>query len=252
MAVNIVDCISYMNKLLDINNFRDYCPNGLQVEGCCDINKIVSGVSVSQKLFAAAKSQQADLILVHHGLFWYKQSMCITGVQQQRIKQLLANDINLAAYHLPLDAHMQIGNNIKLAECLKARYVEDLSDKKPSIGIVVELPVALSVAKLTELISKKLSKQPDVFLGDKKLIKKIAICSGAAQHDFLNAIEKNADAFITGEVSEFVPYLALESGVHYFAAGHYATETFGVRALGEKLSQQFGVEHEFIDIENKV
>jgi dinuclear metal center YbgI/SA1388 family protein len=252
MTVCRTSLIDYLNDLLNIYKFNDYCLNGLQLEGRKKISKIVTGVSVCKDLFDAAIKYDADLILVHHGLFWFKQPMCLVGVQQKRVKQLIEADINLAAYHLPLDAHHRVGNNVQLANVLSAKVIGQLDNRIPSIGVVVELPEALTQESLAYILEKKLQRKPAVWGKDDKLIKTIGICTGAAQHDFNFAIELNLDAYITGEVSEFVPHLAKESGVRYFGAGHYATETLGVVALGELLADKFNIEHKFINIENVV
>ena len=244
--------IDYVDNFLNINKFKDYSPNGLQIEGKKNISKIVTGVSACKELFDAAIKHDADLILVHHGLFWFKQSMCLVGLQKKRVEQLILKDINLAAYHLPLDAHAVIGNNVKLANSLFAKIIGALDDRSPSIGIVAEFSEPMIQEDLALMLEKILKRKPN-FWGDReRLIKKIGICTGAAQHDFNFAIDLKLDAFITGEVSEFVPHLAQESGVGYFEAGHYATETLGIVALGEMLAKEFDVEHQFINVENVV
>lgn len=248
--VKLLEIIKHVDELLSVDQFKDYCPNGLQVSGASDISKIVTGVSANDDLITKANDWGADLILVHHGLFWHKQSPCITGVMQQRVKGLLSNNTNLAAYHLPLDGHKSLGNNVLLAKKLGAKVIGDLDSSKPSIGLVAALPFALSAQNFASKIHNSLGQKPMVF-GDNQ-IKNFGICSGAAQHDFLKAIDLGLDAYITGEVAEFVPNMAKESGVSYFAAGHHATEVLGIQALGEYLANKFTLEHKFINIDNIV
>ena len=252
MAICRSVLIKYVDDFLNINKFKDYSPNGLQIEGKQHISKIVTGVSACKDLFDAAINYDADLILVHHGLFWFKQSMCLVGLQKKRVEQLILKDINLAAYHLPLDAHVSIGNNVQLANSLLAKPIGPLDDRFPSIGVVAEFSKPMSQKDLSLMLEKVLKRKPSFWGNKERLITKIGICTGAAQHDFNFAIDLKLDAFITGEVSEFVPYLAQESGVGYFEAGHYATETLGILALGEILAKKFDVEHHFINIENTV
>ncbi len=245
-------CIAYLNQLLEIDAFQDYGPNGLQVEGQNDIRVVVSGVSACQALFSAAIEEQADLVLVHHGLFWNKQSSCLVGVMYQRVKQLMSASISLAAYHLPLDAHLQLGNNAQLSTVLGGQVIGPLDAQQPSIGLIVELPYPMTVQEVTEKLEHTLERTPDYFPGTTPHIQRIGICSGAAQGHFYRAIELGLDAFLTGEVSEYIPHLAQESGVHYFGAGHHATERLGVQALGAVLAENFDLSHVFIDVPNNV
>lgn len=250
--VDVSKCIDFINEYLQIDKFQDYCPNGLQVSGKSNIKKIVSGVSACQKLFEQAVDANADLIIVHHGLYWHKQSPCAVGIMKQRLTSLFQHNMNLAAYHLPLDAHDVVGNNVQLADMLDAKVIGSLSGRKPAIGIVASLPEPVSAQILQKKLTISLDREAEHFPGDARSIQKVAICSGAAQHDFLSAIDLSVDAYITGEVSEFVPHLAHESGVHFFAAGHHATECHGIQALGALLVEQFGVKHDFINIYNSV
>jgi len=242
----------YINTLLSIDQFRDYCPNGLQVAGSETVSHIVSGVTASQALIDAAIEQQADVLLVHHGFFWKGESPCITGLKGQRIAALMANNINLMAYHLPLDAHIELGNNSQLAKLLNLYIEERVGDQ--AIVCVGKLPEPMSPAQLSSHIETALQRQP-LHIGhdhSDKPIQKVAWCTGAAQSYLEQAIELGADAFITGEISEQTVHTAREAGIHFYAAGHHATERYGVKALGEHLAEHFSLRHSFIDIDNPV
>ena len=245
MTVCVDEIAKYINDFLDVNKFKDYCPNGIQVKGTKKVNTIVSGVSANLELFKRAKLLQADLILVHHGLFWHKQSPTLIGPMYDRAKFLLEDGASLLAYHLPLDAHMLIGNNALLAKALNAKVVGSVG-----VGVVAELAHEVSSDVFSAKLHQILQRKALVFGNNN--IKTFGLCSGAAQHEFINAINLGLDAYITGEVSEFVPALAKESGVSYFAAGHHATEVFGVKALGQHLAEKFHLQHDFIDISNSV
>lgn len=248
--------LSYCNQLLQVNNFKDYCPNGLQIEGKAQIQKIVSGVTASQALLDAAIAAKADAILVHHGYFWRSEALTITGIRKRRIETVLKNNINLIAYHLPLDAHRQLGNNAQLAKVLDID-IEGIVDRGAAKNILFygQLEQACDVDTLAAHITERLNRAP-LTLGRfdqaKQKIKRLAWCTGAAQHYLQEAAELGVDAFISGEVSENTTHIANELGIHYFAAGHHATERYGVQALGEHLAAEFGLEHQFIDLNNPV
>lgn len=250
--LSINELLSYLDNLLTPNLFRDYCPNGLQVAGRIEIRKIISGVSANQALLDAAVQAQSDLILVHHGYFWRDENPCITGLKQTRLSTLIKNEINLIAYHLPLDAHDTLGNNIQLAKLLGITPINELKvNSGPGLVRIGQLD-GMSGASFASHIEKKLNRQPFYIPGRKEKINSIVWCTGAAQ-DFIElAIEFGADAYLTGEVSERTVSIAKESGIHFYAAGHHATERYGVAALGEHLAQQFGLAHEFIDIDNPI
>lgn len=248
--VKLNELIHYTQQLMHVERFKDYCPNGLQVEGRQEIQKIVSGVTASMALLEAAHKADADLILVHHGYFWRNEDARIVGIKRNRIAYLMKNDLNLAAYHLPLDAHAEFGNNVQLGKLLGLNAVNYAGDEELVAYAELETPITLNALLLR--IENCLQRSP-VFIGDRtKLIKKVAWCTGAAQGYIDAAAALGADVFISGEISEQTTHQALEMGVAYVAAGHHATERYGVKALGEHLASKFNLEHEFIDINNPV
>jgi dinuclear metal center YbgI/SA1388 family protein len=245
--------IRYCNELLDSGSFQDYCPNGLQVEGRTEIRRIVSGVTASQALVDAAVEARADLLLVHHGYFWRGESAAVVGVKQRRLKALLKNDINLVAYHLPLDVHAELGNNVQLARLMGWQISGGLEPNNPrSVGLTGELAAPCAGEELAALLAARLQREPLFVAGHDRPVKRIAWCTGAAQGYIDKAIALGVDAFITGEVSEPTVHAARENGIHFYAAGHHATERYGAKALGEHLAATFGLEHRFIDIDNPV
>ena len=244
------DLTHFLTQFLQPAKFSDYCPNGLQVEGRAETHKIVTGVTASMALLEAAKAAKADAILVHHGYFWRGENATITGIKQRRIKFLLENNINLYAYHLPLDAHPAIGNNVMLGKVLGYEIAGYLDDKNMLPFATLSAPVSLN--DVVENIANKTNRAPQVIGDLNKPIKTIAWCTGAAQNYIDQAIEKNIDVFISGEISEQTVHAARESGTSYIAAGHHVTERYGICALGEVLAQKFGIQHAFIDIDNPV
>lgn len=247
------ELLDYCDRLLDSAAFADYCPNGLQVQGGERVRRIVSGVTASQALVDAAIAAQADLLLVHHGYFWKGESSPLTGIKQRRIKALLQHDINLVAYHLPLDVHAELGNNVQLAQLMDWQIEGGLEPDNPrSVGLQGRLSAPLSGEQLAAQLAQRLQRTPLHIPGNDRPIRRIAWCTGAAQGYIDRAIALGVDAYITGEVSEPTVHLARENGIHFFAAGHHATERYGVKALGEHLAQQFGIQHQFIDIDNPV
>ena len=246
--INRVDLIAYCDELLEAGMFKDYCPNGLQVEGCESVAKIVSGVTASQALIEAAIEYQADLLLVHHGFFWKGENAVLTGIKKRRLKSLLTNDINLLAYHLPLDAHKTLGNNILLAEKLGITVEQFFASNEIALaGRIKEQ----SGDKFRQHIAHILDREPLHVEADRPIIN-VALCTGAAQSYIEQAIELGMDAFISGEISENTWHIAKENNIHYFSAGHHATERYGVQALGKHLADRFGLQHKFIDIVNPV
>lgn len=237
-----------VHALLEADRFRDYGPNGLQVEGRAEIRKLVSGVTASLALIEAAALEGADAILVHHGLFWRGQDGRVTGWMKRRLQVLLAHEINLYAYHLPLDAHPQWGNNAQLGQKLKLSVQGRFGDQ--DLGFLGVPAQPLTVAALTALLQYRLGRVPVVVEGDGRPLRRLAWCTGGAQGYFEAAIAAGADAFLTGEISEPQAHYARETGVAYFACGHHATERFGAAALGAHLAERFGLEHRFIDIDN--
>lgn len=243
---------NFLAQTLDITRFRDYCPNGLQVEGRSEIGTLVTGVTASLALIEAAIDAGADAILVHHGYFWRGEDARVIGPKQRRLKLLLSHDINLFAYHLPLDAHPQLGNNAQLAQQLglsaDGRFGEDglgwtgsASDGKSH-----------TAGDFARLVEERLGRAPTLIGDASRPASRIAWCTGAAQSMLGDAIAAGADIYLSGEISEPVVHLARETGVVYLACGHHATERYGVQALGRHIAERFGITHRFIDIPNPV
>lgn len=254
MPVDLSELESELDTLLVPGQFADYCPNGLQVQGRAEVSRLVTGVTACQALLDAAIADGADAILVHHGYFWKGESPCLTGVRRRRIGSLIRNDVSLLAYHLPLDAHPKLGNNAQLAERMGWRVTGGLEAGKSvaeSIGLVGECEPATG-EMLGRLLAECLGREPLHIEGRPEQISRVAWCTGAAQGYIEKAIELGMDAFVTGEVSEQTVHTARENGIHFFAAGHHATERYGVQAVGNYLASRFGLEHRFIDIENPV
>lgn len=249
--------LSELMKVLDgwlkPHLFKDYCPNGLQVEGRENVNKIVTGVTACQALIDAAIERQVDAILVHHGYFWRGEAEPIVGMKKRRLKALLENDVNLIAYHLPLDVHNELGNNVQFAKLLDIEIESGFEKDNPlSVGLVGHFKNEMSASELAQMLTEKLGQSP-LHIGETaQSIKKVAWCTGAAQSYIDKAVALGADAFITGEISEPTVHSAREMGIHFFAAGHHATERCGVTALGEALANNYEVQVEFIDIPNPV
>ncbi|WP_019626898.1 Nif3-like dinuclear metal center hexameric protein [Thioalkalivibrio sp. ALJT] len=237
-----------MNAELQPEAFRDYCPNGLQVEGRREIRRIISGVTASRALVEAAVAADADLILVHHGYFWKGEPQVITGMKRERMRQLLAHDINLVAYHLPLDAHPVLGNNAQLAERLG--FTVEAPLREDGVG-QVGFPVRpMSTGDLQTQLGQVLGREALCVEAGDHPIRRIAWCTGGAQSLLTSAAALGVDAYLSGEISEQTTHEARELGVHYFAAGHHATERYGVQALGRWCAERFDLEHQFIDIDN--
>ena len=241
----------YLNQLLNTNMIKDYCPNGLQVQGKKEITRIITGVSASLELIEAAIIQNADAIIVHHGFFWKGENQTITGIKYPRIKSLIKQDMNLFAYHLPLDVHPTLGNNVQLAKLLGLNISRELdTGTTPNYGVICEEHMIL--AQLIERITHKLRRTPLVVGQKASAVHKIAICTGGAQDFIEHAYHAGADVYISGEISERTTLIARELGITYIAAGHHATERYGIQALGEHLAQAFDLTHHFIDIDNPV
>ena len=239
--------IHHLNTLLTPEKYKDYCPNGLQVEGNQHIHTIITGVTACQQLIHAAIDRKADAILVHHGYFWKSESACVTKLKQQRLKLLLTHNINLIAYHLPLDYHPDLGNNAQLAHQLGFQITE-----QNDLIFMTELDNPIQPDQLASILDDKLQRSPLHISAGSKSITKIAWCTGAAQNFIEKAFDMGADAYISGEISESTVHIARELGIHYFSAGHHATERYGIQALGEHLQEKFSLQHEFIDIDNPV
>ena len=243
--------VSHLADTLDINRFRDYCPNGLQVEGREQVQHIVTGVTASLALLEAALADGADAIFVHHGYFWRGEDPRIVGPMQKRLKLLLQHDINLFAYHLPLDAHPELGNNAQLGKRLNLTATGRFGDQ--DLGWLGALNgTDNTVNELAKNLERVLGRAP-LMIGDPgQKITSVAWCTGAAQSAFADAIAAGASVYLSGEISEQTVHLSRESGVAYLACGHHASERYGIAALGEHLAHQFGLTHKFIDILNPV
>jgi len=241
------DIIRACNEELQIADFRDYGPQGMQVEGKQEVRKIVTGVSVSVEFFEKAIAAEADMILVHHGILWDKESHVLKGSFKKRLLLLLQNDMTLAGYHLALDAHPEFGNNAAALKALGAQELEEFD----GIGYQATIPES-SITDLKSKIESLYKAEPLCFCHGPEKIKRIAVCSGGASRQIYTAIENNLDAFITGEAAEASLHLAKENHIHFVAAGHYNSERLGIQNLGSFLQQAFDVEVEFIEVPNPV
>jgi dinuclear metal center YbgI/SA1388 family protein len=248
--MKLSDLIDYTGQLLQVDRFRDYCPNGLQVEGRPEVKTVVTGVTASMALLEQAAALKADLVLVHHGYFWKGEDARVVGIKKKRLKLLLENDISLVGYHLPLDAHPELGNNSRLAEVLDFT-LQGWAGEQAIVahGVVNQ---ACNLDELAARIALKLGRQPLVFGDPAQPIRKLAWCTGAAQDYIDVALALGVDAFLTGEVSERTFHTAQETGIAFISAGHHATERYGVQALGDHLAERFGLHHQFVDIDNPV
>jgi dinuclear metal center YbgI/SA1388 family protein len=241
--------ISYLDQLLQIQNFKDYCPNGLQIQGSNQINKIICGVSLNQQLIDIAIAQKADMIIVHHGIFWNKNPYPITGIKYQRIAKLIKHDINLLAYHLPLDCHGEFGNNVQLAKLLNIEVAGQTGEQNLIWHGKLQLPQAGN--QFGQFYEQQTLHKPQLFGNTNKIINRIAWCTGSADSLFETAIDLGIDCFISGEVSEPIKAIAEEHDVIYLAGGHYVTERYGVLALSQHL-QKLGMDCEFIELYNPI
>jgi dinuclear metal center YbgI/SA1388 family protein len=248
------DIVAFLDELLETHRFQDLGPNGLQVPGAATVTTIVTGVSAQQALFEAAVQHEAQLVLAHHGILWDFEPRRIGPAQAARLKLLLANDVALAGYHLPLDAHPLHGNNAILAERLGASsHVRAFTFKGEPIGTIARFdPDPIPASQLFARVAQATDREPLVFDAGPEHIRTLGIVSGSAANTLQEAIDLKLDAFLTGEPKEHVMAQARENGIHFVAAGHYATETFGIRRLGELVAERFGVRHVFVDIPNPV
>lgn len=248
--MNRDELLRYLDETLETARFRDYCPNGMQVEGRPEVRRIVAGVTASQALIDAAIARGADTLLVHHGWFWKGEDGRIAGIRRRRIASLLASDINLVAYHLPLDAHPEFGNNAQLAR--RFGWLPEGHFGEQDIACHGRPATPLRAGELAAALAAGLGRAP-LLIGDAaREIRRIGWCSGGAQGYLEQAIALGLDAYVSGEISEPTVHLARESGVAYFAAGHHATERYGVEALAGHLAARFGLDCEFVDIDNPV
>lgn len=252
MSTSLTELLAAADALLTPERFQDYCPNGLQVEGRPRVRRLVSGVTASLALLEAARDAGADAILVHHGYFWKGEAPTVTGMKRRRLQLLLQQDISLIAYHLPLDAHPELGNNAQLARQLDIEITGGLQPVANPIGNVGRLREPMAAAIFAQLIEQRLGRAPQLIAGGDHPVRTVAWCTGAAQGYIDQAAELGADAFLSGEISEPTVHSARELGIHFIAAGHHATERYGVCALGEHLAAELAIEHVFIDIDNPV
>ena len=248
------EIIQWCDHTLKSPEFKDYAPNGLQIEGKTEVNKILCAVTASQDAIEAAIAQKADLLLVHHGYFWKGEAYPITGMRGKRIKALIQNDISLVGYHLPLDSHPTLGNNVAIADILDLENIEPLdpSERHP-IGNIGYLKNAMSPEDFKTLVTNKLGFNAiHLPANDQPLIQKVGFCTGGAQDYIGKAADMGCDAYISGEVSERTFYEAKELNVHYFACGHHATERYGVQRLAQAISEQFNIEYSYFELNNPI
>ncbi len=253
MSTSRDEILKTLKTLLRPEQFKDYCPNGMQVQGKPQVQRLVSGVTACQALIDRAIEVKADMLLVHHGYFWRGEDETITGIKKTRVEALLKHNINLLAYHLPLDVHPELGNNAALGRLLGFKTTGDLGKQNNnSIGLTGELETPMSGEELGALLEQRLGREALHIPGSAKPVRTVAWCTGAAQNFIDLALKSGVDAYITGEVSEQTVHIARETGIHFFAAGHHATERYGVQAVAAHLVEKFGLDHEFIDIDNPV
>ncbi|HSC84713.1 MAG TPA: Nif3-like dinuclear metal center hexameric protein [Pseudomonas sp.] len=252
MAIALSTLVEEAQRFLNAARISDYCPNGLQVEGRPQVRRIVSGVTASQALLDAAVEAEADVLLVHHGYFWKGEDACITGMKRRRLQTLLSNDISLLAYHLPLDVHPEVGNNVQLARQLDITVEGPLDpDNSKVVGLLGSLAEPVSPRDFARRVQEVLGREPLLVEGA-GMIRKIGWCTGGGQGYIDNAIAAGVDLYLTGEASEQTFHSARENGISFIAAGHHATERYGVQALGDYLARRFAVEHLFIDCPNPI
>ena len=244
------ELMRYLDELLESARFKDYCPNGLQVEGRPEIRRIVAGVTASQALVDQAVARGADALLVHHGWFWRGEDGRVTGFRKKRLQTLLAHDINLIAYHLPLDGHAEFGNNAQLAQRLDWTVEGRFGEQE--VGWYGRLNESRTLGEVAHRVSAELGREALVIGAQAQQVSRIAWCSGGAQSLFEAALSLGVQAFLSGEISEQHVHLARESGVAYLAVGHHASERYGVEALAAHLAAKFGLDCAFIDIDNPV
>lgn len=256
-SISAPTLLNWLDHYLNAAQFKDYSPNGLQVEGTDTVKHIVTGVTASQALLEAAVERGADTVLVHHGWFWKNEDPCIKGMKKKRLAFALKHDLNLFAYHLPLDAHPIVGNNSQLAHLLG--FKPDLDEKGLPLGIgpggLIQtgyLTTPQPLHKLAEHIAQCLQREPLVVGNPQQIIRKLAWCTGGAQGFMADAVEAKVDLYLSGEASEPTFHYAQETSTAYIGAGHHATERYGVKALGEKIAEQFGIQVSFLDLNNPI
>jgi dinuclear metal center YbgI/SA1388 family protein len=247
------EIVAHLDELLEIHSFTDYGPNGLQVPGAEEVSLVVTGVSAQRELFERAAEAGAELVLCHHGLFWDFHPRAIGPAMKARLKALFDADISLAAYHLPLDAHPEVGNNALICELLGLERSEPFAEfNGRPVGFVGRSAEGVAFDELRRRCADAFGQEPFVWDAGPETVHSVGVVSGGAQGSFHVAIAHGVDAFLTGETAEHVMAEAREAGVHYISGGHYATETFGIRRLGDLVAERFGVRHEFVDIPNPI
>ena len=247
------EVIAYLDEFLEITDFQDYGPNGLQVPGSDELSVLVTGVSAHRELFEQAAAAGAQLVVAHHGLFWDFHPRALTRAMRERLRVLFDNDIALAGYHLPLDAHPEVGNNALICEALGLERAEPFGEHRGrAVGFVGRTAEGIPFDELRRRCAAAFGQKPFAWDSGPEVVHSVGIVSGGAASIFGEAIARGLDAFLTGEPAEHVMADARESGTHFIAAGHYATETFGVRRLGELVAERFGVEHRFVDAPNPI
>lgn len=253
MAVVLNTLLEYCNAELASDTFNDYCPNGLQVQGRAKVHKLAAAVTANQTVLDEAVRWGADALLVHHGYFWRGEAQAVVGMKRRRLGTLLSADMSLLAYHLPLDAHPTLGNNAQLGQRLGITDVEPLDQSDPrSVGNVGTLPVALSLGTLSEAVRTLTGREPQLIGSASDVVSRVAWCTGAAQGYIEKAAAREAQVYISGEISEPTVHAARELGIAYLAAGHHATERYGVQALASALADKYALEWTFIDCDNPV
>ena len=252
MAIALSTLVQEADRFLNAARIADYCPNGLQVEGRPQVRRIVSGVTASQALLDAAVEAEADVVLVHHGYFWKGEDARVTGMKRRRLQTLLGHDISLLAYHLPLDLHPEVGNNVQLARQLEITVEGPLDPENPKVvGLLGSLAEPMTARDFARRVQEVLGREPLLVEGA-GMVRRIGWCTGGGQGYIDDAIAAGVDLFLTGEASEQTFHSARENGVSFIAAGHHATERYGVQALGDYLARRFAIEHLFIDCPNPV
>ncbi|SIS23473.1 dinuclear metal center protein, YbgI/SA1388 family [Aquipseudomonas alcaligenes] len=252
MAIALSTLVEEADRFLNAARIADYCPNGLQVEGRPQVRRIISGVTASQALLDAAVEAEADVVLVHHGYFWKGEDARVTGMKRRRLQTLLGHDISLLAYHLPLDLHPEVGNNVQLARQLEITVEGPLDPDNPKVvGLLGSLAEPMTARDFARRVQEVLGREPLLVEGA-GMVRRIGWCTGGGQGYIDDAIAAGVDLFLTGEASEQTFHSARENGVSFIAAGHHATERYGVQALGDYLARRFAIEHLFIDCPNPV
>jgi len=247
------ELVRYLDELLGSPVQKDYCPNGLQVEGAQRVRKVATGVSACLELFQQADAAGADTVLVHHGIFWRGDPQQLTGWRLRRVAALVRSGLNLIAYHLPLDRHAELGNNALAARALGLGELAPFGDYEgEAVGFAGRLPAPVAPSALVEAARRVFGQRPLAFLHGPDPVATLAVVSGGAEGLVHQALDEGYDAFLTGEASEWVMNVAREGGIHFLAAGHYATERLGIQALGDHLADRYDLAVEFIDVPNPV